>query len=349
VKGRSPRPRIVGMSMGLRPFGRTGLMVSPFTLGTMEFGNKVDQTEAARLFSRTIDTGVTVIDTANVYAEGRSEEIIGRLITGKRSRLILATKFSVPTDSQDPNSGGTSRRTVIAACEASLRRLNTDYIDVYYIHRPSTQTAIDETLRALDDLIHAGKIRYIGSSGASGWQLVDMLWCAHDLGLNRPVVEQTAYHLLDRRAERDLIPAALTHDTALAVWSPLAGGLLTGKYLGNGPRSGARLSAADEWGAKHFTPLADATVSALADCAAEAGVSLTALSLAWTLQRPGITSIVLGPRTIDQLTGQLAALDVTIDHELSKRIDEIVPPGGVTVPYYLDDSYADFRPQRYRW
>jgi aryl-alcohol dehydrogenase-like predicted oxidoreductase len=231
------------MSMGLRPFGRTGLTVSPFTMGTMEFGNKVDQTEAARLFSMSIDAGVTVVDTANVYADGRSEEIVGRLITDKRSRLIVATKFSVPTDSQDPNSGGTSRRTVIAACEASLRRLNTDHIDVYYIHRPSTQTAIDETLRALDDLIHAGKIRYIGSSGASGWQLVDMLWCAHDLGLNRPVVEQTAYHLLDRRAERDLIPAALTHDTALAVWSPLAGGLLTGKYLGDRPRSGARLSA----------------------------------------------------------------------------------------------------------
>ena len=175
---------------------------------------------------------------------------MGRLIAGKRDRLILATKFSVQTDSQDPNSGGTSRRTVIAACEASLRRLDTDYIDIYYIHRPSTQTAIDETLRALDDLVHAGKVRYIGSSGASGWQLVDMLWCAHDLRLNRPVVEQTAYHLLDRRAERDLVPAALSHDTALMVWSPLAGGLLTGKYLQQRSGAEARLSPADAWGAR---------------------------------------------------------------------------------------------------
>jgi aryl-alcohol dehydrogenase-like predicted oxidoreductase len=159
-----------------------------------------------------------------VYGSGRSEEILGHLINGMRDKLILATKFSVPTDSQDPNSGGTSRRTVIAACEASLRRLQTDYIDLYYIHRPSTQTAIDETLRALDDLVRAGKIHCIGSSGAAGWQLVELLWCAHDLGLNRPVVEQMAYHLLDRRAERDLVPAALTHDTALTVWSPLAGG-----------------------------------------------------------------------------------------------------------------------------
>jgi aryl-alcohol dehydrogenase-like predicted oxidoreductase len=324
-------------------------MVSPFTLGTMEFGSKVDESVASQLLDWVVDVGVNVVDTANVYASGRSEEIVGRLIAGKRDRLILATKFSVQTDSHDPNSGGTSRNTVIAACEASLRRLGTDYIDIYYIHRPSTQTAIDETLRALDDLVHAGKVRYVGSSGAPGWQLVDMLWCAHDLRLNRPVVEQTAYRLLDRRAERDLVPAALSHDTALMVWSPLAGGLLTGKYLEQRPGAEARLSPADAWGAKHFTPQADAAVAALADCAKQAGVSLTALSLAWTLQRPGITSIVVGPRTIDQLTGQLAALDVVIDDELSARIDQVVPGGGVTVPYYLDDSFADFRPQPFRW
>lgn len=337
------------MSMVLRPLGRTGLMISPFTLGSMEFGSKVDEAEAFRLLDRAIEVGVNAVDTANVYASGRSEEAVRRLIRGRRDSFILATKFSVPTESQDPNSGGTSRRTVIAACEASLRRLQTEYLDVYYIHRPSTQTAIDETLRALDDLVHAGKIRYVGSSGAAGWQLVEMLWCAHDLGLNRPVVEQTAYHLLDRRAGRDLVPAALTHDTALAVWSPLAGGLLTGKYLDDRLGSVGRLSPADEWGAKHFTPQADAAVAALADCAKEAGVTLTALSLAWTLQRPGITTIVLGPKTVDQLNDQLAALDVIIDRELAKRIDEIVPPGGVTVPYYLDDSFADFRPQPYRW
>ena len=335
--------------MDLRPFGRTGLMISPVMLGSMEFGSKVDESEATRLFLCAMDAGVNAIDTANVYASSRSEEIVGGLISGTRDKLILATKVSVPTDSQDPNSGGTSRRTVIAACEASLRRLQTDYIDIYYIHRPSTQTAIDETLRALDDLVRAGKIRYIGSSGAAGWQLVEMLWCAHDLGLNRPVVEQTAYHLLDRRAERDLVPAALTHDTALAVWSPLAGGLLTGKYLGQQRGSDARLSPDNEWGAKHFTPHADTAVAALADCANQIGVPLTALSLAWTMQRPGITSIVLGPRNVDQLNGQLAASGVMITKELAKRIDEIVPPGGVTVPYYLDDSFADFRPQPFRW
>ena len=337
------------MSTILRPFGRTGLMVSPVTLGTMEFGSKVDEAEAGKLFAQALDAGVNVFDTANVYAGGRSEEILGRLIGSMRDRLILGTKFAVPTDNLDPNSGGTSRRTVIAACEASLRRLGTDYIDVYFIHRPFTQTAIDETLRALDDLVSAGKIRYIGSSGASGWQLVNMLWCAHDLGLDRPVVEQTAYHVLDRRAERDLVPAALTHDTALMVWSPLAGGLLTGKYLGQHPAADARLSPTNSWGAKHFTPQADAAVASLADCAEQQGVTLTALSLAWTMQRPGIASIVLGPRSTEQLTGQLVATEVRLNREMLDRIDAIVPPGHVVVPYYLDDSFADFRPHSYHW
>jgi aryl-alcohol dehydrogenase-like predicted oxidoreductase len=337
-------------SMTVRSFGRTGLLVSPVAIGTMEFGSKVDEPEASRLIGTAIDAGINLVDTANVYAGGRSEEIVGRLIHDKRDRLLLATKFSVATDNSDPNSGGTSRRTVIAACEASLRRLRTDYLDVYFIHRPSTQTAIDETLRALDDLVRAGKIRYVGSSGASGWQLVDMLWCASDLGLSRPVVEQTAYSLLDRRAERDLVPAALSHDTALMVWSPLAGGLLTGKYVERQHASDARLSPDDRaWGAKHFTPQANAAVAALRDCAEQAGVSLTALSLAWTMQRPGIASVVLGPRTASQLADQLTALETRVDADLAKRIDEIVPEGGVTVPYYLDDSFADFRPHEYRW
>ena len=315
----------------------------------MEFGTKTSQVEAGRLFDRAVEAGITVIDTANVYAGGHSEEIVGRLIATQRDRLVLATKFSVAMDESDPNSGGTSRRTVIASCEASLRRLDTDYIDLYYIHRPSTQTAIDETLRALDDLIHAGKIRYIGMSGSAGWQVVEALWCAHDLGINRPVVEQAAYHLLDRRPERELVPAALTHDTALTVWSPLAGGLLTGKYLDPRTSRGARLSHDNEWGAKHFTPAANAAVSALAEIASQCGISLTALSLAWTLQRPGVASLVVGPRNLEQFKGQLAALDVALDLDTLAAIDRVVPPGSVTVPYFLDDAFADFRPQPHHW
>lgn len=335
--------------MDPRPLGRTGLSVSPLALGSMEFGSKTSEVEAGRLFDSAVEAGINVIDTANVYAGGRSEEIVGRLIATQRGRLVLATKFSVATDEGDPNSGGTSRRTVIASCEASLRRLNTDYIDLYYIHRPATQTAIDETLRALDDLIHAGKIRYIGMSGSAGWQVVEALWCAHDLGINRPVVEQAAYHLLDRRPERELVPAALTHGMAVTVWSPLAGGLLTGKYLDASTTSGARLSPDNDWGAKHFTPAAKAAVSALAEIANQCEVSLTALSLAWTLQRPGVASLVVGPRNLEQFKGQLAALDVVLDPDALAAIDRVVPPGGVTVPYFLDDAFADFRPQPHHW
>ncbi len=337
------------MSMETRPLGRTGLMVSPLTLGTMEFGSKVSDDQASDLVDAALDTGINVVDTANVYGGGHSEEMVGRLIAGRRDRVLLATKFSVPTDETDPNSGGTSRHTVITACEASLRRLRTDHIDIYYVHRPFTQIAIDETLRALDDLVRAGKIRYIGLSGSAGWQLVEALWCASDLNLNRPVVEQAAYHLLDRRCERDLVPAALTHGTALTVWSPLAGGLLTGKYLGGGALGTARLSPDNEWGAKHFTPQANAAVARLADVADQIGVSLTALSLAWTLQRPGVSSLILGPRDCAQFTAQLAAIDVELDDKVLDEIDLVVPPGRGTVPYYLDDSFADFRPQPYRW
>jgi aryl-alcohol dehydrogenase-like predicted oxidoreductase len=337
------------MSMEMRPLGRTGLMVSPLTLGTMEFGSKVSDDQASDLLDTALHAGINLVDTANVYGGGHSEEMVGQLIAGRRDRILLATKFSVATDETDPNSGGTSRHTVISACEASLRRLRTDHIDIYYVHRPFTQTAIDETLRALDDLVRAGKIRYIGLSGSAGWQLVEALWCASDLNLNRPVVEQTAYHLLDRRCERDLVPAALTHGTALTVWSPLAGGLLTGKYLGGAAQGTARLSPYDEWGAKHFTPQANAAVAGLADVADQMSVPLTALALAWTMQRPGVASLVLGPRSATQFIDQLAALDVELERNVLDEIDRIVPPGSGTVPYYLDDSFADFRPYPYRW
>jgi aryl-alcohol dehydrogenase-like predicted oxidoreductase len=337
------------MGMVLRQLGRTGLHVSPLTLGSMEVGGKVTEEEAGHLLAMAVDAGINMVDTANVYGAGASEEIVGRLIAPMRDRLLLATKFSVPTDADDPNSGGTSRRAVIAACEASLRRLGTDHIDLYYLHRPFTQTAIDETLHALDDLVRAGKVRSIGTSGLSGWQIVESLWCAHDLGLNRPVVEQTAYHLLDRRAERDLVPACLTHDTAITVWSPLAGGLLTGKYLSQDSVAGARLSRNDAWGAKHFTPAANSAVSELAKLADAVDVSLLSLSLAWTLQRPGVASLICGPRNRQQFTDQLAAVEVLLTDDVLDAIDRIVPPGGVTVPYYLDDDFADFRPQPYHW
>jgi aryl-alcohol dehydrogenase-like predicted oxidoreductase len=335
--------------MNTRSLGRTGLQVSPLTLGSMQFGSAVDAAEAERLVEMAIARGVNSFDTANCYTGGKSEEVLGAALAKHRQTIVLASKFSVPMNATDPNSGGTSRRNVIQSCEASLRRLGTDHIDILYVHRPFTQTAIDETLRALDDLVTSGKIGLVGTSGFASWQVVEALWCASDLRLNRPAVEQMAYSLLDRRAERELVPAVLSNGLGLTVWSPLVGGLLTGKYL-SAPPDGARLSPADHaWGARHFTDAANRAVADLARLAEEAGLSLTAMSLAWLLQRPGISSVVLGPRNTVQFAEQLVALDVTLSADLLEAIDRVVPPGGMTVPYFLDDSWADFRPQPFGW
>lgn len=337
------------MTMQKRQLGRSGLMVSPFTLGSMEFGSKVSEAEAQSLFDMALERGINVIDTANCYAGGKSEEIVGGLIAKRRSKVLLATKFSVQMDADDANSVGTSRHNVIEACEASLKRLKTDHIDMFYIHRPFTQNAIDETLRALDDLVRAGKVRTIGSSSFAAWQMIEAAWCAKENRLNRLAVEQTPYHILDRRIEREVVPAAATYGIGLTIWSPLAGGLLTGKYLSAEGRAASRLSPDNDWGAKHFTPQADAAVARLDGLAKKLGTSMTAMSLAWTLGRPGVGSIVLGPRNREQFEQQLSALAVDLSGEALAEIDQIAPPGRAIVPYYLDDAFADFRPHKYGW
>lgn len=331
-----------------RQLGRSGLKITPVTLGTMEVGGKVDEGTAADLVAMAVERGINLVDTASVYAGGHSEEILGRLIKPYRDKLLVSTKFSVPL-SDDPNSGGTSRHAVIANCEASLKRLGTDHIDLYFIHRPFPQTPIEETLRALEDLVRAGKVRAVGSSSFASWQVLEALWCADVRNLVRLTAEQTPYHLLDRRVERELVPAARSHGLGLMIWSPLAGGLLTGKYLEHGAQT-ARLQKADSaWGAKHFATGVTETVSKLKSLADEVGQSLTAMSLAWTLAQPGVTSLVLGPRDRQQFTEQLDALEVKLSHDQLQAIDKVVPFGGVTVPYYLDDAFADFSPNRHSW
>lgn len=335
--------------MDSRTLGRSGLKVSAFSLGTMEWGGKVSRDDAAAQLALALDNGVSVVDTADCYTGGTSEEIVGALIKSHRPRVLLASKFSVPMDEDDPNARGTSRRHVIQACEASLKRLKTDCIDLYYIHRPHPAIPIEETLYALDDLIRAGKIRAAGSSSFASWQMVEAQWCSDVRNLLRLTAEQTPYHLLDRRIEREVVPAARSHGIGLVVWSPLAGGLLTGKYL-DAKASDLRLSASDtSWGAKHFSDAANEAVTALNAIAQDAGHSLLQMALAWTLSRPGVSSIVLGARTPDQLAGQLGALATTLDQDTLDRIDAVVPFGGVTVPYYLDDAFADFTPNRVGW
>src|ERR671938_611152 len=221
--------------MEIRPLGRTGVQVSVLCLGCMMFGGKTSPDDSYTIIDRAIDAGINFLDTANVYSRGRSEEVTGAALkrNGKRQRIVLATKVHGKMADDDPNMEGNSRRHIIAQCEASLRRLQTDYIDLYQIHRPQSAIPIDETLRALDDLIRAGKVRYIGTSTFAAWQVVESLWVAKELGLNRFVCEQPPYNVLDRRIERELLPMCRSYCIGVIPWSPLAGGLLTGKYRRN--------------------------------------------------------------------------------------------------------------------
>lgn len=336
--------------MNYRPFGRTGVQVSELCLGCMMFGGKTNSDDSYRIIDRALEAGINFIDTANVYSRGRSEEVTGEALkrNGKRTQIVLATKAHGRMDDADPNAAGSSRRHIIEQCEASLRRLQTDYIDLYQMHRPRSDTPIDETLRALDDLIRAGKVRYIGTSTFAAWQVMESLWVSKELGLNRFVCEQPPYHILDRRIERELIPLARTYGVALIPWSPLAGGLLTGKYTRNTPppadsrfadyENNPRLKA-------RVTQDIFDVVEALQPVAAAKGCTLSQLALAWCLHQPGVTSPIIGPRTIEQLEDNLGALGVTLTAENNALIDQLVPPGRMVSPFYE----ADFGPHQYRW
>jgi aryl-alcohol dehydrogenase-like predicted oxidoreductase len=333
--------------MEYRNLGRTGVKVSPLCLGAMMFGGKADEAESFAMIDRALEAGINFLDTANVYSRGVSEECVGKALArdGKRERVVLATKVHGSMDDADPNMAGNSRRHIIAQCEASLRRLQTDHLDLYQLHRPQSDVPIDETLRALDDLVRAGKVRYLGTSTFAAWQLVESLWVSRELGLNRFVCEQPPYHLLDRRIERELIPCAQTYGLALIPWSPLAGGMLTGKYQrGQAPPEGARLA---EGGGNrdYFSDQAFTVVETLEELAAGKGCTPSQLALAWCAQQPGITSPIIGPRTMEQLEDNLGALEVEVTEEDRKRLDEVAPPGRMVVPYYE----ADFGPHPHRW
>ncbi len=337
--------------MQYREFGRTGLKVSPLCLGAMNFGGRTPLADACDIVDRALDVGINIIDTADVYGRGASEEIVGEALqrNGHRDRVILATKVHGSMSDEDPNMQGVSRRHIIAACEASLRRLKTDYIDLYQLHRPRTDCAIDESLRALDDLVRAGKVRYIGSSFFTSWKFVESLWAARELGLNRFVSEQPPYTILDRRIERELIPMALTHSIALMTFSPLAGGMLSGKYTSANPPEGTRFADTSNW--RNAMRISDPIVAAadrVKELAAQKETSVAAFATAWVARRPGVSSVIIGPRNADQLEDYLASLDVAITAEQDRAIDEIVPPGEHISPFYQTD-FGDFGPNRHRW
>lgn len=344
--------------MEYRSLGRTGVQVSILCLGCMNFGGKTPDDESMTIIDRALDSGVNFVDTANVYSRGRSEEVVGRALqrNGKRDRIVLATKVHVRMDDDDILAAGNNRRHIIQQCEASLRRLQTDYIDLYQIHRPQPGVPIDETLRALDDLIRAGKVRYIGTSTFPAWEVMESLWVSKELGLNRFVTEQPPYHLLDRSIERELVPLAQTYGLAILPWSPLARGFLTGKYQRGQEIPGDSRFGSDMQGAttyverakQHFSDLGYNVLDVVTALAEEKNCTPSQVALAWCMRQPGITSPIVGPRTLEHFTEHLGAVDVVITDADRARLDAVSAPEQAIVPYY-SGKLIDFKPPQYRW
>ncbi|HEV7763154.1 MAG TPA: aldo/keto reductase [Acidimicrobiales bacterium] len=325
-----------------RTLGSTGLKVSPLCLGAMMFGQwgNPDHDDSVSIIHAALDAGINFIDTADVYSQGESEEIVAKAIKGRRDDLVIATKVHGQMG-RDPNQAGNSRRWIMRACEDSLRRLGTDHIDLYQIHRPDPNVDVDETLGALSDLVHQGKVRYLGSSTFPPSAIVEAQWTAERRQRERFVCEQPPYSMLVRAIEADVLPTCDRYGMGVIAWSPLGGGWLSGKWrLGvdgltsrragripdrydiDKPENQAKLRAAD----------------ALAVLAEKNDMSLIHMALAFVLNHPAVTSAIIGPRTAEHLQGQLGAVDVTLTDEVLDAIDAIVPPG--TNFSYADAGYA---------
>ena len=335
--------------MDQRTLGRTGVRVSSLCLGAMMFGawGNTDHDDSVRIIHRAVDAGVNFIDTADVYSAGESEIIVGKALAAlDRDAIVLATKVH-GTMGRDPNAQGNSRRWIIAECEHSLRRLGTDYLDLYQIHRPSPETDIDETLGALSDLVRAGKIRYFGSSTFPAHQIVEAQWVAERRQRERFVTEQPPYSILVRAAEADVLPVCQQYGMGVLSWSPLAGGWLSGQF-GEGKENKSRRSVMlperyDLTRPGNRRKVEAAT--ALDRLAAGAGMTLIELALAFVLAHPAVTTPIIGPRTMEQLESQLSAVEHPLSDDVLDRIDEIVPPGadlnpgdGAWVPPALTDK-----------
>ena len=317
--------------MRYRTLGRTGIKVSPYALGAMMFGaiGNPDHDDSIRIIHKALDAGINVVDTAEVYSDGESEEIVGQALKGRRDSIVLATKMrpralvSTPDSAEDPNQRGNSRRWIVTAVENSLRRLQTDYIDLYQIHRPDPDTDIEETLSALSDLIHAGKVRAIGSSSMPASDIVEAQWVAEQRGVERFRIEQPTYSILNRGIEAEVLPVAERYGMGIMVWSPLAQGLLTGR-IRKGQQSDLRRTAI-------FSHMRDErrldAVEQIIPVAEQAGLPMTHLAMAFAIAHPGVTSAISGPRTMEQLDDLLAGAEVELSDDILDQIDKIVPPG----------------------
>ena len=320
--------------MQYRTLGRTGIKVSPYALGALMFATAIgnpDHDDSVRIIHKALDAGINVIDTADSY--GDSEEVVGKALKGRRDGVVLATKVSRQMG-PDPNHQGVSRRWIMTAVEDSLRRLQTDYIDIYQIHRPDPGTDVEETLSALSDLVHSGKVRAIGSSTTPASDIVEAQWVAERRGLERFRTEQPPYSLLNRGIEREILPVVQRYGIGTLVWAPLAQGLLTGRV-----RKGKQI---DLRRVAYFKHLNDErrldAVEQFIELAAEVGLPMTHLALAFAIAHPGVSCAIVGPRTMEHLDDLLAAVDVTLSDETLDRIDEIVPPGSDVGT--LDQAYV---------
>ncbi|MFE3280131.1 aldo/keto reductase [Nocardia sp. NPDC059239] len=317
----------------LRLLGRTGVRVSPFVLGAMNFGTRSGTTheESIALIHRALDAGINTIDTADTYSHGESEVIVGKALAGRRDEVVLASKFHNAVD-DDPTHRGNSRRWIVRAVEDSLRRLGTDHLDLYQVHRPESVTDIDETVGTLDDLVRAGKIRYYGTSVFSPGELIQAQWAANRRSLNRPATEQVPYSLLVRGIERETLPIARRYGLSVLTYGPLAAGWLSGSYRLGAPQPQSR--RADLIPGRFDIATSDnaaklAAADALAELADQAGLSLVELAIGFVLAHPDVTAAIIGPRTQEHLDTYLNASDIVLNDDILDRIDEIVPAGTV--------------------
>ncbi len=329
--------------MEQRELGRTGVSVSPLCLGAMMFGawGNTDHDESIRVIHHALDAGINFVDTADVYARGESEEIVGKALKGRRDSVVLATKVHGGMHDTEPNMRGNSRRWIVQEVEASLRRLQTDWIDLYQIHRWDPWTAHEETLGALTDLQRAGKIRYLGSSTYPPSEIVEAQWVAEKRNLARFVCEQPPYSILVRGVEAEVLPLCERYGMGVIPWSPLAGGWLSGRFRKGGEvtsHRAARIPARYDLSIPGNQQKLEA-VEQLAEVADEAGISLVHLALAFVIRNPAVTAAIVGPRTLEQLEGQLGAVDVELSEDVLDKIDAIVAPGT-----NLNDADSGWRP-----
>lgn len=309
--------------MQYRRMGRSGLKVSEICLGTMTFGHGADQAESARMVDMAIDRGINFFDTANTYADFQSEVFLGKALKDRRREAIVATKFFNPTG-PGPNDSGMSRVHIMQAIEDSLRRLDMDYVDLYYIHHVDTQAPLEEMLRALDDLVHQGKIRYIGCSNYQAWRLMEALWISDHNGLARFECYQPQYSLVVRDIEQELVPLCEYKGLGVVAWSPLAGGFLSGKYKpGEHTLAGTRSGESWVYPEPFFAPNADSTLAELLRAAEELGHTPAQVALRWVIDQPAVTSAIVGARSAKQLGDNLGALDIRLDGEPRERLTKV--------------------------